>query len=161
MKIKVFTTGGTIDKIYFDAGSEFQIGDPQIVRVLQEAGVALDIQVESIIRKDSLDLSEEDRQLIRAFVEREPAQRILLTHGTDTMVQTAHWLENIPGKTIVLTGALQPAGMKVTDALFNIGYAIAAVQLLPPGVYIAMHGRIFDPKITVKNRDRNRFEERI
>ena len=161
MKIKVFTTGGTIDKIYFDANSEFQVGDPQVTRVLQEAGVTLDIEVEPIVRKDSLDLTEEDRQLIRAFVEREPASRILLTHGTDTMVQTANWLERIPGKTIVLTGALQPATLRVSDAFFNIGFAVAAVQLLPPGVYIAMNGRVFDPRVTVKNRVHNRFEEQL
>ncbi len=161
MSIKVFTTGGTIDKIYFDANSEFQVGDPQISRALQEAQVGLEIEIEPILRKDSLDLLEEDRQLIRAFVEREPANHILLTHGTDTMIQTALWLEQIPGKTIVLTGALQPASLRVSDAFFNIGFALAAVQLLAPGVYIAMHGRVFDPCRTIKNRTLNRFEEQL
>jgi len=157
MDIKILTTGGTIDKIYFDAKSEFQIGDPHITEVLEEANVVFSYEVESVLRKDSLDLTEADRELIREKVQQQTSSRILITHGTDTMVETAKWLQGVH-KTIVLTGAMQPAKLRVSDAFFNIGYAISAVQLLPEGVYIAMNGHIFDPLITTKNREKNRFE---
>ena len=159
MKVKFFTTGGTIDKVYFDAKSEFEVGPPQVRDVLQEANAVFEYEIESILRKDSLDLTEEDRQLIRRRVEAESCQSIVITHGTDTMIQTALALVGVPDKTIVLTGSMQPARFRVTDATFNIGLAIGAVQSLPPGVYITMNGRIFDPRRTRKNAERNRFEE--
>jgi len=160
VKIKILTTGGTIDKIYFDRKSEFQVGDPQIAEVLKEANVQLDHEIEQLMRKDSLDMTEEDRQLIRQAVVRDTQHRhFLITHGTDTMIQTAKALQGIPGKVIVLTGAMQPARFRLTDAVFNIGCAIIAVQTLPEGVYIAMNGRVFDPDRTIKNVELNRFEE--
>lgn len=158
MTIKIFTTGGTIDKIYFDANSEFQVGEPQIAEVLTEANVTFAFEVESVLRKDSLDMTDADRQLIRARVAQDACERILVTHGTDTMIQTALALRDIPGKTIVLTGAMQPARLRVSDAFFNIGFAIAAAQLLPPGVYIAMNGEIFDPHSARKNVAKHQFE---
>ncbi|NJN64552.1 MAG: asparaginase, partial [Acidobacteria bacterium] len=85
--------------------------------------------------------------------------RIVITHGTDTMVDTARVLLGVPGKTIVLTGAMQPARFRATDALYNLASALTAVQILPPGVYIAMNGRVFDPARTRKNRELNCFEE--
>jgi L-asparaginase len=159
MRIKFFTTGGTIDKVYFDAKSEFEVGPPQVREVLHEANVAFEYEIESILRKDSLDLTGEDRQLIRHRVEAESCRWIVITHGTDTMVQTAQTLSGIPDKTIVLTGSMQPARFRVTDAVFNIGSAIGAAQSLPPGVYIAMNGRVFDPRRTRKNLEKNCFEE--
>ncbi|MDQ2697091.1 MAG: asparaginase domain-containing protein [Pseudomonadota bacterium] len=159
MKIKIFTTGGTIDKLYFDAMSEYAIGEPQIGQVLHEALVAFDYEVESLLKKDSLDLTDADRDLIRRRVEADPARLILVTHGTDTMVETGRRLAGIPGKVIVLTGSLSPARFKLTDAVFNIGLAVGAVQSLPEGAYIAMNGRIYDPARTRKNRAANRFEE--
>jgi L-asparaginase len=159
MTMKIFTTGGTIDKIYFDARSEFHVGEPQIAELLKEANVSLDFQVDSILRKDSLELTDEDRQLIRERIAGDASTTILVTHGTDTMVQTARALLGIEGKTIVMTGAMQPASLRISDAVFNIGYAVAAVQLLEPGVYIAMNGRIFDPSSTRKNAEKHRFEE--
>ena len=159
MKIKFFTTGGTIDKVYFDAKSEFEVGPPQVRDVLQEVNAVFEYEIESILRKDSLDLTEDDRELIRSRVEAEPCRSIVITHGTDTMIQTALALAGVSDKTIVLTGSMQPARFRVTDATFNIGLAIGAVQSLPPGVYITMNGRIFDPRRTRKNTERNRFEE--
>ncbi len=159
MKIKLFTTGGTIDKVYFDAKSEYEVGPPQVVEILKEAHVTLDCAIESLLSKDSLEMTEADRLLIRQRVEADPCPRIVITHGTDTMVQTALGLRGIAGKTIVLTGSMQPARFKVTDAAFNIGAAMGAVQSLPPGVYIAMNGRIFDPARTRKNMNDNCFEE--
>jgi L-asparaginase len=158
MKIKFFTTGGTIDKVYFDAKSEFEVGEPQVREVVESSNVAFEYEIESILRKDSLDLTDEDRQLVRKHIEAEPCPWVVVTHGTDTMIQTAKVLCGIPDKTIVLTGSMQPARFRVTDAIFNIGSAIGAVQSLRPGVYIAMNGCIFDPNRVRKNRDKNRFE---
>jgi L-asparaginase len=156
--IQIFTTGGTIDKVYFDALSEFQIGNPQVGRVLADAGVADDYAVQSLLRKDSLELDDDDRAQLRAAVVAAPATKVLITHGTDTMVDTGLALSDIEGKTIVLVGAMQPAGLRVTDAEFNIGFAWAALQTLPAGVYIAMNGRLFDPHKARKNRQAHRFE---
>jgi len=159
MKIKIYTTGGTIDKIYFDAKSEFQVGEPQISGLLKEANIAFDFEVESLMRKDSLEMTDADRVLIAQRLRDEETDRILLTHGTDTMVDTARELVGIEGKTIVLTGSMQPARLRVSDAIFNIGYAVAAVQLLPPGVYVAMNGQLFDPLHARKNVAAHRFEK--
>jgi len=159
MKIKFITTGGTIDKIYFDDKSEYEVGLPQIVESLRDVHATIEYEVESVLRKDSLDLTDADRELICQRVEADPCPRIIVTHGTDTMVQTARMLQRIAGKTIVLTGSMQPTRFRVTDAVFNIGTAIGAVQSLPPGVYLAMNGRIFDPNRTRKNREKNCFEE--
>jgi len=161
MKIKFFTTGGTIDKVYFDAKSEFEVGPPQVSELLRDANVTFDYEVESILRKDSLDLTDADRALIRGRVAADPASHIVVTHGTDTMIQTALALKGIPGKTIVLTGSMQPARLRVTDAGFNLGAAVLAVQTLPPGVYVAMNGRSFNPDTCRKNVAGHCFEEII
>ena len=154
----IVTTGGTIDKIYFDDKSDFQVGEPQIGRILDELGVAFRYSVIPILRKDSLHLDDADRELLRATIAAQPARHVLVTHGTDSMVETATVLSSIPGKVIVLTGALNPAGFRGSDAEFNIGCAVGAVQSLPPGVYIAMNGRIWDPRRVRKNVAANRFE---
>ena len=154
----VVTTGGTIDKIYFDDKSDYQIGEPQIGNILRELGVAFQFTVIPIIRKDSLHISAEDRELIRATIAAQPARCVLVTHGTDTMVETAKVLATIPDKTIVLTGALSPSRFRGSDAEFNVGTAVGAVQSLPAGVYIAMNGRIWDPRKVRKNVAANRFE---
>ncbi len=159
MKIKIFTAGGTIDKIYFDQKSEYQVGDPQAKGVLEKANVVVDYEVESILKKDSLDMTDADRELIRSKVESAPFDRIIVTHGTDTMIKTALELEPVSGKTIVMTGSMYPAQFKESDAVFNIGCAIISAQILDPGVYIAMNGRIFNPRNTRKNVELNRFEE--
>jgi L-asparaginase len=156
--LTIVTTGGTIDKIYFDAKSDYQIGAPQIGDILTQLGVDFRFEVISILRKDSLDMSDEDRRLIRSTIEAQPHRHVLVTHGTDSMVETARMLEGLEGKTIVLTGALNPARFQGSDAVFNIGCAVGAVQSLGDGVWIAMNGRIWDPKRVRKNRDANRFE---
>ena len=158
MRIKFFTTGGTIDKVYFDAKSEFEVGEPQIREVVQNSNVAFDYEIESILRKDSLDITDEDRQLVRRRIEAESCPLVVITHGTDTMIETAKVLSGIPNKTIVLTGSMQPARFRVTDAIFNIGSAIGAVQSLAAGVYIAMNGCVFHPNRVRKNREKNQFE---
>ena len=154
----IVTTGGTIDKIYFDDKSDFQVGEPQIGRILEELGVAFRYSVIPIIRKDSLHITDADRELIRAAIAAQPSRHVLVTHGTDSMVQTAQVLSSLADKTIVLTGALNPARFRGSDAEFNIGTAVGAVQCLPAGVYIAMNGRIWDPTKVRKNVQANRFE---
>lgn len=158
MAIKIYTTGGTIDKTYFDAKSEYEVGDPQIIDILRFANVGVNYHIQTLLRKDSLDMTGTDRSLIVERLKEDPAERILITHGTDTMVETARALQTIPGKTIVLVGSLSPAQFKNSDAEFNIGFAMAAVQTLGPGVYIAMNGQIFTPENVRKNRERNVFE---
>ena len=158
MKIKIITTGGTIDKIYFDQKSEFQIGDPQIAEVLKGANVTLEYEVCSLLRKDSLDMTDADRKLIHDTVSADSSRLFVITHGTDTMIRTARALQDISGKVIVMTGAMQPARFRMTDAVFNIACAVTAVQLLSDGVYIAMNGRIFQPDNARKNVAMNRFE---
>ena len=159
MKIHVVTTGETIDKIYFDRLSEYQVGEPQIAAVLREVHVAFEWEVESVLRKDSLELTAADRELIRSRVAASPHLHILVTHGTDTMCETGRALVGIEGKTVVFTGSLAPAMFKASDAVFNIGFALACTQTLPAGVYLAMNGRVFDPRTTRKNRAANVFEE--
>jgi len=159
MHIHIITTGGTIDKVYFDAKSEYQVGSPQVTEILGEAGVTFAYTLESVLRKDSLELTAADRALIRERVAAAPAPRVLVTHGTDTMVETARALLDVPGKTIVLTGSMQPARFRNTDAAFNVGVAVGAVQCLPPGVYLAMNGRVLDPRRVRKNAARTAFEE--
>ncbi|GHE44235.1 asparaginase domain-containing protein [Vulcaniibacterium thermophilum] len=154
----IVTTGGTIDKIYFDDKSDYQVGEPQIGRILEELGVAFRFTVIPLLRKDSLHITAEDRELLRAAIAAQPARHVLVTHGTDTMVETAQVLASIADKTIVLTGALNPARFRGSDAEFNIGTAVGAVQSLPPGVYIAMNGRVWDPRRVRKNVAANRFE---
>lgn len=157
--IRILTTGGTIDKLYFDANSDYEIGAPTVGELLREAQVTVEYTVEAVMRKDSLELDDADRAEIRARVEAAPESRIVITHGTDTMAVTAGMLAGISGKTIVLTGSLQPARFRHSDAEFNVGMAIAAVQACPPGVWIVMNGRVFDGTKVRKNRDANRFEE--
>ena len=154
----VVTTGGTIDKVYFDAKSDYQVGEPQIGRILEGLGVAFRFHVIPLLRKDSLFIDASDRELLRTTIAAQPERCVLVTHGTDSMVETAKVLSSLEGKTIVLTGALNPARFEGSDAEFNIGCAVGAVQSLQPGVYIAMNGRIWDPAHVRKNVEANRFE---
>lgn len=156
--IEILTTGGTIDKIYFDAKSSFQVGNSPIAELLKEANLTIEIRVTEVLRKDSLEMTDDDRRLIRQAAEASRSRQLVITHGTDTMVETGCALQGIIGKTIVLTGAMQPARFRSTDALFNVSAALTAAQTLPPGVYIAMNGQIFDPLTTKKNVEENRLE---
>lgn len=156
--IQILTTGGTIDKVYFDATSEYEIGEPTIPHIFKEVGVHAVYELISIMRKDSLELTDSDRSIIRQQCVESPCEHILITHGTDTMCETAEYLKGIEGKTIVLTGALSPARFRVTDAVFNLGLAMGAVQSRPNGVYIAMSGEIFEAGKVRKNREIGRFE---
>lgn len=157
--ITILTTGGTIDKVYFDAKSEYEVGPPNVERLLGELNLNLRYKIISLFRKDSLDVTDEDRRVIRKAAEETRSRRIIITHGTDTMAETAKALMGIENKTIVLTGALEPALFKTSDAIFNVGCAVGAVQSLGYGVYIAMNGAIFKAGNVRKNLERNMFEE--
>ncbi len=156
--IRFITTGGTIDKIYFDALSHFEVGESVLNQMLGEALVHIDYEIIPLLQKDSLEITDEDRRELREFIEHDDALYFVVTHGTDTMPETAEVLAGIDDKTIVLTGALSPARFRTTDAVFNVGMAVAAVQTSKPGVYIAMSGQVFEAGKVRKNRDANRFE---
>jgi len=158
MFIRFITTGGTIDKIYFDALSQFEVGESQVEHILKEGLVQFDYEIVSLLQKDSLEITDEDRIKLRGHIERDDAALYVVTHGTDTMAETAEALQGLEGKTIVLTGALTPARFRTTDAIFNVGMAVAAVQACPPGVYIAMSGQGFTAGEGRKNPSENRFE---
>ena len=163
LDIQIFSCGGTIDKVYYDAASDFEVGDPQIKTVFADANVTFDFQIESLMRKDSLDMTDEDRSLVADRVAAHDASRVLITHGTDTMASTgraiaAKLADCDSEKVVVLTGSMVPARFRVTDAVFNIGCAVGALQSQSPGVYIAMNGCVFDARHVVKNREHRRFE---
>jgi L-asparaginase len=158
VSILVITTGGTIDKVYFDATSDYEVGEPTVPHVFREAGVTTPWRLVPLLRKDSLELTDADRALIRQACVDAPESRILITHGTDTMPETAAALLGIPGKSIILTGALAPARFRVTDAVFNLGLALGALQASGPGVWIAMNGCLFAAGSVRKNREAGRFE---
>jgi len=158
MSILVLTTGGTIDKAYFDALSEYQIVDSGISDLLREARVATPFRIIELMRKDSLELTDADRALIAETAKSAPESRIVVTHGTDTMSDTAKILaQAVPGKVICLTGALSPARFAETDAPFNLGMAFATVQTDSPGVWIAMNGQVFDGLKVRKDRAAGKF----
>jgi L-asparaginase len=159
MFIRFVTTGGTIDKVYFDALSQFEVGDSPLTQILTEGRVEFEYDVVALLQKDSLEMTDADRQQLRDFIAADDADKYVITHGTDTMPQTAEMLTDLAGQTIVITGALTPARFRSTDAVFNVGMAVAAVQVCQPGVYIAMNGQVFPAGAVRKNREENRFEE--
>ncbi|MBM9603873.1 asparaginase domain-containing protein [Desulfopila inferna] len=159
MKIIFYTAGGTIDKIYFDAKSQYQVGEPVLEEILRDGNVTFEFESKVILQKDSLDLTDEDRDRIYTAIDNDPGRHIILTHGTDTMVTTARHLQTIKGKVVVLTGSMSPARFKSSDASFNIACAVGAVQTLGEGIYIVMNGRVFHPDNVVKNVEKSIFEE--
>lgn len=158
MSIAILTVGGTIDKDYFDALSEYQITESPIHELLHTFNVNFDYQVIPVMKKDSLDMTDEDRHNLRNLISKLDQELILITHGTDTMAQTAKVLAGIDNKTIILTGAMKPARFKDTDAIFNIGFALGALRTISKGIYIAMNGEVFKPENVIKNRSAHRFE---
>jgi L-asparaginase len=156
-QILIVTTGGTIDKAYFDALSEYQVGDSVVAKLLQIGRVTHAYRVEEFSRKDSLDLTDDDRERLRERIAAAPETRVVVTHGTDTMTQSAEVLRSIEGKTIVLTGALAPARFVESDASFNLGMAFGVAQIANAGVYIAMNGQVFRAGEVRKDRKSARF----
>jgi L-asparaginase len=157
LPLTIVTTGGTIDKAYFDALSAYQVGEPVVRKTLEVANVTRLYRIVELLRKDSLELTAEDRARLRETVAALDSTQVVITHGTDTMPESARALTGIAGKTIVLTGALSPGRFAETDATFNLGMAFAAAQSLPPGVYITMNGQVFEGDKVSKDRANKRF----
>jgi len=158
--ILVLTTGGTLDKVYFDALSEFQVGAPVVGDILTRMNLAIAFEVVEVCRKDSLELTDEDREALKNAIEASNATKILITHGTDTMVKSAQAIGEQADKVIIFTGAMQPAAFTDTDAIFNIGTAIGALMSpnIPNGAYIAMSGQVYPASAVKKNYQSKRFE---
>jgi len=151
--ILILTTGGTIDKQYFDALSKYEIMDTTISKLLTIARVTHPYRIQEVTRKDSIDMTDADRLQLVAHVQQTESSEIVITHGTDTMALTARTLSVVRDKTIVLVGALAPARVSETDAPFNLGMAFAIAQTAAPGVYITMNGSVFPGNDVVKDRD--------
>jgi L-asparaginase len=157
--IQIFVTGGTFDKEYNELNGALFFKDTHLPEMLEKGRSRLAVSIDTLLMKDSLDFNEVDRQLISFACASASADRILITHGTDTMVQTAQYLaaQNL-GKTIVLTGAMIPYKFGSSDGMFNLGSALAFLQILEPGVYISMNGKIFGANNVRKNLEKGEFE---
>jgi L-asparaginase len=158
MKIKLFLTGGTIDKRYDELTGELNYTKTHVQEMLSQARCRVDLDIEELMLVDSLDITEDQRQQILQACSNSPADRIMITHGTDTIVKTAQLLgNNIQDKTIVLFGSMIPYVFGGSDALFNFGTALAAVQTLG-GVHISMNGKVLQWDKVVKNRELGEFQ---
>ena len=158
--IRIFVTGGTFDKEYDEIRGSLYFKDSHLPEMLELGRCRVPVEVRTLMMIDSLQMTDADRELIAGQCRSVPEQRIIITHGTDTMTDTAQVLRraNIQGKTIVLTGAMVPYKFGSSDGLFNLGSALAFAQTLAPGVYVAMNGRCFDAGNVRKNRDTGIFE---
>lgn len=156
-EILILTTGGTIDKVYFDAKSSYEVGSSIVGKLLEQAEVKHPFKIVEVLQKDSLELTDEDRTTIYNTILNHPHRQIVITHGTDSMTDTAMSLAGLKDRTIVLTGSLAPARFAMTDAMFNIGMAIATVQSKETGIYICMNGSVFRASHVHKDRVRNAF----
>jgi L-asparaginase len=157
--IRIFVTGGTFDKEYNERNGTLFFQDTHVPEMLRLGRCLLDVEIRTLMMIDSLEMTEDDRRIIAEHCRNAPESRIVITHGTDTMVETAaHLGREIQDKTIVLTGAMVPYKFGSSDGLFNLGSALAFVQTLPRGVYVAMNGRVFEWKSVRKNRGKGVFE---
>ena len=156
--LEILTTGGTIDKVYFDKKSNYEVGDPFVEELLHKMNVNISFKVKSLMRIDSLDMTDIHREEILNYAMNSNANNFLITHGTDSIVETAIYLKKISDKTIVLTGSLKPAIFIDNDAIFNVGSALTSAQILKKGVYIVINGQVFNPDNVRKNLEKNIFE---
>jgi L-asparaginase len=160
MPIRIFITGGTFDKEYNELNGELFFKDTHLHEMLRLGRSKLDFDISTLMMIDSLDMTDTDRERISHECIHAAEERILITHGTDTMAETAEYLkQQISNKTIVLTGAMIPIKFGSSDGLFNLGSALAFAQTLAPGIYVAMNGRYFEAGNVRKNRDSGAFEE--
>ena len=156
--LEILTTGGTIDKVYFDKKSNYEVGDPFVEELLHKMNVNISFKVKSLMRIDSLDMTDIHRVEILNYIMNSNSNNFLITHGTDSIVETAIYLKKISDKTIVLTGSLKPAIFIDNDAIFNVGSALTSAQILKKGVYIVINGQVFNPDNVRKNLEKNIFE---
>lgn len=159
MKIKIFATGGTFDKEYNELVGDLFFKDTHVPEMLKLGRSRLDLDLETLMMIDSLDMTDEDRKLILEHCQNASEDKIVIIHGTDTMVETAKVLSEIKNKTIILTGAMVPYKFGSSDGLFNLGSALSFAQSLPNGVYIAMNGKYFKHDNVRKNKEIGEFEE--
>jgi L-asparaginase len=160
MAIRILVTGGTFDKEYNERTGQLYFKDTHIAEMLRLGRSRVEVSIRTIMMVDSLEMTEADRGVIVQNCLQSKENRIVITHGTDTMVETAAAVaQAVPGKTVVLTGAMIPYAFGSSDGLFNLGSALSFVQALPPGVYIAMNGKCFPWDRVRKNRERGEFEE--
>jgi L-asparaginase len=161
MKISIIQTGGTIDKDYpkKTKGYAFEISDPSIERILKKIKTGFSYEIISAFKKDSLDVTDEDRNYLMKICSESPDNKIIITHGTDTIIDTAIFLSKIKNKTIILTGSLLPERFKDSDAEFNIGVAIGAINVLGTGVYIAMNGIVIPAEKCTRDYETGEFHE--
>jgi len=161
MKVVFIQTGGTIDKDYprTQKGYAFEIGEPAVKRILEKAHPSFNFEVISLLKKDSLDMTEKDQDKILEACQKTDADKIVVTHGTDTMIETAKKLSKIRNKAIVLTGAMKPEKFLDSDASFNVGAAVGALNVLDSGVYIAMNGRVLSWDKVSRDGRTGRFVE--
>jgi L-asparaginase len=162
IELVIFATGGTFDKEYNELNGQLYFKETHIPEMLALGRSRMSVRLQTLMMKDSLDMTTTDRQAIATACEEAKEKRIIITHGTDTMEQTACFLgKNLSGKTVVLTGAMIPYKFGSSDGLFNLGSAVAFAQVLPPGVYVAMNGRYFLWDSVAKNRAIGVFESKI
>jgi L-asparaginase len=160
MGIRIFITGGTFDKEYNELNGQLYFKDTHMSDLLEMGRNHVDVEIRTLMMIDSLEMTNEDRELIAHQCIQCEENQIIITHGTDTMSLTAQWLaEKVKNKTVVLTGAMIPIKFGSSDGLFNLGSALAFAQTLPPGVYVAMNGRYFNWDNVRKNRQTGVFEE--
>jgi len=159
MKIKILITGGTVDKVYNELTGKLMFDDSHLGEMLERSRSTLGIDLEVLFLKDSLDMDDEDRSLILSKCLESSVDKIVITHGTDTMIETAKLLgSKIKNKTVVLFGAMIPYSVNNSDALFNLGAALSAVQSKENGVYVTMNGKLFDFDKVEKNKVLGVFE---
>jgi L-asparaginase len=158
--VRIFVTGGTFDKEYHEISGRLAFKDTHLPEMLRLGRSRVHVTIRTLMLIDSLEMTDADRALIADQCRQSPEARILVTHGTDTMVETAHALGTaaLAGKTVVLTGAMVPYAFGSSDGLFNLGSALSFVQTLPSGVYIAMNGRAFAWNAVRKDRNTGIFE---
>ena len=160
MKIRIFVTGGTFDKEYNELTGELFFKDTHLQEMLNLGRCRVNMDIRTLMMVDSLQMTQADREVISENCQKVGEDRILITHGTDTMVETAKVLaESVKNKTVVITGAMIPYKFGSSDGLFNLGSALAFVQTLPNGVYIAMNGKVFNWDNVAKNKKLGEFEE--
>ena len=159
--VRVFSTGGTIDSSPdYDPTKKSVFQGTYLPQMFAQARLSTEVILESLMQKDSADITSEDRQSILNRCVASPEERMLITHGTDTMTETARFLgeRGVGNKTVVLVGSFVPLSQENSDALFNLGYALAATQILQPGVWIAINGEVFEWDKVRKNKEKGRFE---
>ncbi|RYZ30657.1 MAG: asparaginase [Chitinophagaceae bacterium] len=160
MSIRIFITGGTFDKEYNELTGQLYFNDSHLPEMLDLGRNLVAVEVRTLMMVDSLEMTNDDRELIAEHCKKSKEDKIIITHGTDTMAETAKLLaEKLSGKTIVITGAMIPYKFGSSDGLFNLGSAMAFVQTLSPGVYVAMNGRYFNANNVRKNKETGVFEE--